>query len=447
MRKCSKCNLEYNDEINFCRKCGGQLDSPIATVSNEKKSSLPKIYYFSIILVLLGIFALNQAKFTRDYIMGIFLILIGISLLPFIYSVFLKKCKIKGLNIIVPVVLSVLLIALWGSIGESKEKSNSNSNYEPSNNTSENNNDSSSSGSNLNAIKNSKIRENFVKACNAIKMDSGKVKSIEQIQDWNNGPRYSFTYEGNDFLLYAYDTGSIDGITIVNHFRDQIYKDGLDPWNVNDFLVDSGKVIPLEVKAESKIKPLLNYPSTAKFHWLTTAGVSRYKEIYVLTGEFEAENALGQKLTNEIYAEVKINGENYDFIYLKINNKNYIGSKSQIKKPDRKEVKTEDEKTDSNDMIIKYGQKGQYGKEDNFDGEKEIRYYIPTGKYQVEALVKNSNFYIETIKLHKEDGYDTATTIRRVNLLNVGSKDAIEIKSGECISLMINAQVKLTKIK
>ena len=114
----------------------------------------------------------------------------------------------------------------------------------------------------------------------------------------------------------------------------------------------------------------------------------------------------------------------------------------------RKEIKQNTSSTQkSNEIIIKNGQKGTYGKEDLFDGEKYIRYYVPTGKYEVEALVKNADFYIESKKIYKEDGWDTSTVIREVKLPTMGDTTTIEIKSDQCISLVIHSQIKLTKTK
>ena len=78
-----------------------------------------------------------------------------------------------------------------------------------------------------------------------------------------------------------------------------------------------------------------------------------------------------------------------------------------------------------------------------FDGEEYLRYYIPSGKYNVKCNIRGG-FYIETIELHKEDGWDTATTISQI-MMSAGEEKEITIEDGQCISLIINTEIELVK--
>lgn len=92
------------------------------------------------------------------------------------------------------------------------------------------------------------------------------------------------------------------------------------------------------------------------------------------------------------------------------------------------------------------GQLGEYGKEDTYDSEKYIRYYVPAGTYTAKALTRNSEFFIEKIKITKNSsGYDESETVRKVSLGEVGSEETIEINEDECISLIIKSSITLKK--
>lgn len=89
------------------------------------------------------------------------------------------------------------------------------------------------------------------------------------------------------------------------------------------------------------------------------------------------------------------------------------------------------------------GIEGEYGQNDLFDGEPYLRYHVPAGNYKVKCKIRGG-FYIETIELHKEDGWDTATTIQQINM-SEGEETDISIEDGQCISLIINTEIELIK--
>lgn len=322
----------------------------------------------------------------------------------------------------------------------SKKESNESKTKKKSKST---NKKSTSETNNLSVISNQKLRENFKKACKEINMDITKISNLQKKDDWNSGPRYTFNYKGEIFILYALDNGDVSSITIASGLE-KIYLDGYNPLNVDDFIFSTDAMTTLRVMAEEKLKSYIKYPSTAKFKWNEYSYTRKY-DIYQITGTVKAKNAMGVEIENKFVIEYKIVDGNYTVVFLKVNNENYIGSESQMKEIPRTEVQTQTSQQD-NSIILKDGSLGEYGRKDIFDGDEYIRYYIPSGTYKVEALTKNASFYIETIEIHKEDGWDTATTIRTVRIANSGDTDEITIEDGQCISLVIYTQVKLTKI-
>lgn len=424
---CEKCGKELNKKNNYCTDCRVELSDNL-----KPSNKLKKMNIIGGTIIFLGILAIFGSNSNRDVLSGFLLALFGASLLPYIYKIILNKIKIEKINIIVSILIFSAFVMSVPTDNNfvNSEKINDIKNY-----------------SNLKIITDEVLKDNFIDACSSINMNIDEVKNLKKVEDWNSGPRYTFNYSGNAFILYAHDNGNISSITIDNHNLYSIYLEGYEPYNVRDYLLSSSIIANLQITAESSIKSKLNNPDTADFHWFTSGGYSKNNNIYIVTGKFEAKNSFGVKSESRFYIEEIIENGNYRVVYMTIDGKKYIGSKSQIKNIERKEIKLpEDTNTSTKSIILKEGQKGEFGKEDLFDGEKYIRYYLPAGKYEIEAVTKNAQFFVETIALHKENGWDTATTIRKVKLTNLGDKDIIEITSSQCISLVTYTQIKLTKV-
>lgn len=403
----------------------------------KQKKSKKRRYFIGIVAIILGIILFNDCKNIIEYCLNTILFLFGVSLLPILYDKILFKINIKNLHIILPIML-FSIFCLFTYIDEKMPIENNN--YSETINI----NNINKNYKNLKKLKDLKLKENFIKACNEINMKVDDIKNLKQIDDWNSGIRYSFDYQNNSFILYAYDNNEIASISLLNDV--QIYREGYEPYNVNDYLMQSGKIAEIQVISETSIKQILNYPNTAIFKWNTTAGYSRYKDIYVTTGKFTAKNAFGVETESQFYIELKNKNANLSVIYMVIDGKEYIGNGTNIIKAERKKIENNEEiNKNSNNIILKEGQLGNYGKEDSFNGEKHIRYYIPAGKYEVEAITRNAQFFIETIATHKESGNDTATTIKKITLTKPGDKETFEINSSQCILLVINTQIKLTQ--
>ncbi len=400
-RYCSRCGKMIQGNGSFCSGCGAPIMSSqnnYFNYNNQKKKGLPT---WAIILIC---------------VFG-FLLLVGI--------VSDDEDSKKGND----------------SSNNTEEKNNSTNEKKKESNKLEDKGDSN----NLNAITNETLKANFINACKQINMDVSKIKDLEKKDDWHSGPRYTFLYEGHTFVLYALDKGDVSSITIANNLLDKIYLDGYEPVDVNNFLFDSSTRVDLQVKAEEKIKSHIKYPDTSKFNWTEYSYARRY-DIYQISGSFKAKNALNVEIDHKFTIEFKREKNGWNIVYLIVNNDKYVGTSTQMKEIVRKEIQSKEQKEDGS-IILKDGTAGTYGKKDKFDGEDYIRYYIPAGTYKAEAITKNAQFFVETIKLHKENGYDAATTIKNVKLKNVGDTDTFTISKDQCISLVMYTQVRLTKIK
>lgn len=385
-----------------------------------------------------------------------------LSIIAFFISKNYKK-GLKGLALAGIIISSICFAYFWirlavSSINSAKSNRYTYSDYET--NTDYNNerdnteskekvesdkkDEKKNSSGNLSAISNAKLRDNFIKACSDIHLDYNKIKDLKKKDDWNSGPRYTFYYNNSTFILYALDNGDVSSITIANGLY-QIYLDGYEPLNVNDYIFALEDQTTLSVKAQEKIKEYLYYPSTAKFGW-TGYSYVRQNDIYQINGTFKAKNALNAEIDHNFKIEFKKENGDFTIVYLNVNGEKYIGTETHLKEIERKEIQVQEQKTEDNSIVLKEGQMGSYGRKDKFDGDEYIRYYIPAGTYKVEALTKNANFFIETIALHKEDGWDTATTIQNIKLSKTGDTTEFSISGDQCIMLVMHTQIKLTKI-
>lgn len=380
---CISCGAEMKLDDKFCTECGGEENHP----KIEKKDVIKK----------------DNNKFPTWAIVGVIVVcisIVGTSLNDE------EKDYVSGTN---------------DNVTESSGGSNS----------------SSTDYSNLKKIS-SNIRDNFISACKEINMKPENIKSIEKLADWNSGPRYSFVYESTGFILYAYDNGDISSINIGT-LGIKVYDEKYESLNVNDYIVNMSSIGELQIKVEK----YTNYPNSVDFDWITTGAYSRKGNFYYVGVDFSAKNSYGMESDHNAVAEIYVKNGSYTINCLKIDSSIVYGN-SKYKEVERKERKGIDKST-ADKIILKEGIKGNYGQDDLFDGEKYIRYYIPAGTYNVKALTKNAHLWIETIKIHKEDGFDTATIVKSVKLNKVGDSETITIKSTECISLVVNTQVELTK--
>ena len=120
MKKCNKCNLDYSNDINFCKKCGSVLEQ--FETNAEKELSLPSQkkknkslgilgYIFGILIVLGSIMDFIELKFY-----GLFLGMDNKSVMAFgsvtLNYIFLIWCTatFSGINIVYGLITLVFVL-------------------------------------------------------------------------------------------------------------------------------------------------------------------------------------------------------------------------------------------------------------------------------------------------------------------------------------------------
>ena len=98
--KCKSCNYENQKGSQYCENCGINLGE-IAANNKSKRS-----YIIGVIICVFGIIGLLNYKEPRDVLFGVFFIVFGFSLMPYIYTK-INNNQVKRLRIIVPIVVFI----------------------------------------------------------------------------------------------------------------------------------------------------------------------------------------------------------------------------------------------------------------------------------------------------------------------------------------------------
>lgn len=270
---------------------------------------------------------------------------------------------------------------------------------------------------------------NFTEAAEEISMDIDSIDGFEQIEDWASGPRYSFTYSGQQVLLYMLETNFVDGINTGGW---QVYKDGLEPLNINDFIVDSGIYSQLQVDSEDAVKGVLNHPNTADFDWWTTGACSRAGQYYIISAQVKAQNSFGVEDTISFKTEYKVTDDTYSRIYFECDGAvvsgTYVEPLAERGEADSKLASN----VSDGGFVLTDGQLGDYGQwYDQTSGI--IIYYVPEGTYTVTALNKGKAF----VSLPDDDENCDVYTFDKA-----GDVQTITIPKGNVVQLMLNTSLQ-----
>lgn len=280
------------------------------------------------------------------------------------------------------------------------------------------------------------IGNEFKEAVESIGMDYSQVKNIEKLERWASGERYSFIYDGFRYIVYEFDDGEIDSIN-TELKRTKIYENGYEPLSYKDFEPDKEILGVLQNDALMKMTEYITGATQLNIK-MGSLLYDRVYDYYTISGIVKAKNSTNKE-EYSFTIDYLINETDYECTYLALDGKIVYG---EDKAPEvrKKEVLSDDVE---NRIILSDGKIGNYGKVDIFDGEEYIRYYVEEGMYQV-ICKKIGGFYIETIEIKKENGYDSVDIIAQ-HMLNTGNEMEIEIQTGQCISLIINTEIELIK--
>jgi len=284
--------------------------------------------------------------------------------------------------------------------------------------------------------------QNFVAACDAIGIDPHGIKKVSQLPDWASGERYDFSYESSRLRVCANADRSISSINLGQM---HLYEQGYEPLQIDDYLVDWGTALELQVRAEETVKGGLNYPSTADFSWFEGWGVGRRQDIYFIGGTVSAKNAFGVAKDATFYIEYQKSGDSYSARYFVLDGANVIGSKSVIVPVARKEVGT----ASTDDMIVLLeGTIGSYGESKHIDGDEYIWYYVPPGRYTVTSQTNTTKLYLDkNTTITNSDGWSECVNVTTLDFTDSSEPRELVVSQDQHIELTARAKVTLVPIR
>jgi hypothetical protein len=274
----------------------------------------------------------------------------------------------------------------------------------------------------------------FEAVCEAIGLDVSKIKNWNALDDWANGARYGFTYEGMSLVVYCNYDNTIQ--TIRKGVDTRIYERGYEPYQISDYIVDENIAYALVPYAEDTVKLALNYPATADFPFLGWA-YGRDGDIYILQSTVEAQNGFGveSEMPFTVMFDMGTEGK-AKCVYLQLDGA--VVSDERPPPPERKQVEVaEGNSPDVPDgaILLVDGELGEYGKKDPKYPEY-VDFYIPAGTYEVTNNSKSSIVMIIDEQTNEE--------VNRLELVVNGMTGEIIISDRQHIELVMYSNVTLT---
>lgn len=273
-----------------------------------------------------------------------------------------------------------------------------------------------------------------------IGIDPEEAKDIKQIDDWANGPRYSFPTHGTTARVYCNMDGTIESVRVGTDI--DLYKKGYESWPIENFLIDDDLKPQLMTCAEDAVKACLNYPATADFPLLDWSFGREFDRYYV-NSNVEAQNAFGVPSEIPFTAVFTVDEETIRLIGLQLDGERVVDKLDEYPLPERKQLETQDEVGKDGELRLVDGQLGEYGEKVQLDSYEYIWYRIPSGTYNATCQSKSCMIYVDKNEITRNsDGYVEMENVQTVEL-NYGETKEVTVGQDEHIFLTIYADVTL----
>lgn len=280
--------------------------------------------------------------------------------------------------------------------------------------------------------------ESFNTVTSLIKLNQDEIKNVSFAGDWLQGKYYDISYRANKGTVYCDNNMEVESIK----FSDvRVYQKGLQPLDVNDYLVNTIKSDELYSNTIQRVKTELTNPEEAVFK-SQSFGFARWQNLYGVSGVVEAKNALGIK------AELKFSlifdvSEGNRLVHFVLNGENIFGVKPNLE-PQREETVNEESK----DIVLVDGLKGNFGKEVTLDGYSYIWFMLPEGKYEVICESKSCLVFLDKDKTVKNsDGYIETVNVLTLRLNESEKTAELFVERDQHIELGIGTKIRLRVIE
>lgn len=312
MRYCTGCGAPMSNDANFCPKCGRKVN-PWITKSRNSNPHTPAPSNSCIIV---------EPTHKRP-ILATLLLWIFFWPIMLIIAIAKQRTLDKFAKAILISFVVIFLVGIIIAVLTTPTSSLTNTTATSSTPFSE-------------TIPDEALRSNFLNACEQIGMDYEQIQDFKQVDDWANGPRYSFTYKGMPFRLYCNTDSTVN--TIKLGVQSDIYKQGYEPYQVEDYIVAPDVAAELQLLSEDYVTSQLNYPSTADFAWLDWA-FGRDHTLYTVSSSVTAENAFGIEDDLAFSLTYQVDGDTTNLVYFILDGNIIVDNTSTLSLPERKEIR------------------------------------------------------------------------------------------------------------
>lgn len=252
------------------------------------------------------------------------------------------------------------------------------------------------------------------------------AEKIEKIDDWYGGPRYSFETEGTTARVYCNPDGTINTVKVGVDI--DLYKQGFEPWRIENFLVDDATKEQLIYCAEEAVSACLNYPDSADFPLLDWSFGREFNR-YTVNSSVKAYNAFGVYSEIPFTAGFWVADDTIKLVYLMLDGDVVVDESADYPIPERAEVPVENQTATKGEIRIVDGQLGEFGETVSLGGESYIWYHIPAGTYRLTCNAKQCVVYLDRNEvITNSSGY---VEVENVATYELKYGDTVQVDIGE----------------
>ncbi|HAM62764.1 MAG: hypothetical protein A2Y20_07630 [Firmicutes bacterium GWF2_51_9] len=161
----------------------------------------------------------------------------------------------------------------------------------------------------------SSLASQLLQILEKINIPADKTNDYEKIENWANGERYTFRFEGNQLTIYLDNNRTINSINLGNNGNVKLYAVGQTPRDIEDFILSIEEKVQIQSWAKEDVKSILKSPSSAEFpggffdtykDWTIT----KNGNLYLVSSYVDAQNSFGAMIRSEFYIEYTWDGIN-----------------------------------------------------------------------------------------------------------------------------------------
>ncbi len=274
----------------------------------------------------------------------------------------------------------------------------------------------------------------------SVGIDPKEANEMEQIEDWSNGPRYSFQTHGTTARIYCNMDGTVETIKVGVDI--DLYKRGYENWTIDNFLVDEDKKEELITCCEDAVSACLSHPSSADFPLLDWSFGREFDHYYV-NSSVKASNSFGVVDEIPFSAVFVISDGSIRLIGLQVNGETVKDETEQYPLPERAKLDIPDQVGKNGEIRLVDGELGEYGEAVTLDGWDYIWYHVPAGIYDATCNTKACMLYVDKDAITRNSsGYVEMENVETYELSYEETKE-ISVGEDEHIFLTINADITL----